>query len=126
MLILYLTALFFVLISLRLVWLSVFTHILPVRKEVGLYVKTVAIYTIFLGLALLPVALIQSFGPDIPKPWLSWSIIAICVVFVIMRIFRGFSIAKPFLSIRIDYIIAYFCALEILPVALLLKVSGYF
>jgi len=120
------TAAFFILITLRLVWLSVFTHILPVRKEVGLYVKTVAISTIFLGLALLPVALIESFGPAIPKHWLNGAILTICVVFVILRIFRGFSIAKPFLSIRIDYIIAYFCALEILPVAILLKVSGFF
>lgn len=122
----YWTGLIFLAIIIRLLWLSLFTLILPVRKEVGLYIKTVAMYTIFLGIALLPIAFIQSFSPDIPRQWILWVVVAIYAVFVILRVFRGFSIAKPYLSIRIDYIIAYFCALEILPVVLLLKVSGFF
>jgi len=114
----------FGLICLRIGLLAAFSFILPDYKSVMLYPKTVAIFSIFLGFAFLPIGLLLSFNSSIPiRLILTFSVI-VFGIFVITRFYRGFGIAKPQFITRKDYFFLYFCALEILPIVLIFRAFG--
>ncbi len=104
---------------------SVILHLLDflflTRNGFSSYVFTVFLYNKMIGFLLLPIIAVLPFVPKHITPYLFVAGIGIILLLYIIRVFKGLQLGiKNRLSIF--YLILYLCALEILPVLLILKV----
>lgn len=103
-------------------FLYLFDFLFLTRSAFTSYVFTVFIYNKIVGFLLLPIISILPFVPSHITPWLFVTGGLIVVILYIFRVFKGVQLCfKNRLSIF--YLILYLCALEILPVSILLKVA---
>ncbi|MFM1876067.1 MAG: hypothetical protein RL266_1804 [Bacteroidota bacterium] len=75
------------------------------------------------GLFLLPISLMLFYNESIPFHWLATIGIAISVLFYIQGLLRGMQLALYTARISILHLFYYFCALEILPVFVLIRLT---
>lgn len=73
-----------------------------------------------LGVLLLPLAIALQFS-RYPTEWFLYPAIILCGIFYILRFVRGFIISAIEQNVGIVYIFLYLCALEILPLLVLIK-----
>jgi hypothetical protein len=89
------------------------------------YLFIVFIYNKMVGFVLLPIIAILPFVPGNVTPYLIYAGGLIIIILYLFRVFKGLQLGiKNRLSIF--YLILYLCALEILPVLVLLKVTKPF
>ncbi len=101
--------------------LMILGNIFMLSKSTGLYSFTVMIFNLFIGIILLPVNFLASFGPD--------NIISFVLIFttiflalmLFVRTFRGIFIVSEYFSDRIFQIFIYLCAFEVAPVLILIR-----
>lgn len=73
-----------------------------------------------LGVILFPMIILIQFS-KYPAEWFLYPAVIICGGFYVMRLFRGFVISVLEQNVGILYIFLYLCALEILPLLVLVK-----
>lgn len=98
-------------------FLSFTTKTLELNNE---YTFNIFIYCQTLGVILLPLAICVQFS-KYPTEWFLYPAITLCGLFYALRFVRGFIISAIEQNVGIVYIFLYLCALEILPLLVLIK-----
>lgn len=84
------------------------------------YLFTVFVFSQTVGIVLFPLVVCMQFT-TFPAEWFLYPALIICLGFYALRMFRGFIISVTEQNIGILYIFLYLCALEILPLLVLIK-----
>lgn len=97
-------------------------YVFLVRDEFDEYIHNVRVYNKNIGLFLFPIIIIYPFIADAAKPYILYAGFLIIGTLILLRIHRGFQIIMK-KGVSIFYLILYLCAIEILPVLLLIKLA---
>lgn len=117
--------LFFILITTfiyltKIVFTLILAHITS-SYEIGKeYVFNLFVFCQIAGIILFPVVVFIQFS-KYPAEWFLYPGLIVCASIYMLRIFRGFVISALEQNIGILYIILYLCALEILPLLVLVR-----
>ena len=84
------------------------------------YLFNVFVFAQTIGIVIFPLIVCLQFT-KYPAEWFLYPALIICAGFYGLRMFRGFIISTAEQSIGILYIFLYLCALEILPMLVLIK-----
>jgi hypothetical protein len=84
------------------------------------YLFNVFVFSQTIGVILFPIIVCLEFT-KYPAEWFLYPALIICGAFYGLRLFRGFIISATEQNIGILYIFIYLCALEILPMLVLIK-----
>ncbi len=96
--------------------------IFPIEKEIKLYNFTIMVFGIILGLLLLPSNLLITYAPpEIARIGVYVAVGAILAIYL-FRSLRGLAIGSRYLMLHKFHFLLYLCAVEILPVIVLLKI----
>lgn len=98
-------------------------YVFLVKDEFDEYIHNVRLYNKNIGLFLFPVIIVYPFIGDPAKPYIIYSGFLIIGMLILLRIHRGFQIIMK-KGVSIFYLILYLCAIEILPVLLLIKFAA--
>ena len=91
------------------------------NEELGKeYIFNVFVFAQTIGIIIFPFIICMQFA-DYPKEWFLYPALVICGGFYALRMVRGFIMASVEQNIGIVYIFLYLCALEILPMLVLIK-----
>ncbi len=104
----------------KLVTNYVISYATATRELNNEYTFNVFIYCQTLGVVLLPLVICIQFS-KYPTEWFLYPAMIICGLFYILRFARGFIISAIEQNIGVVYIFLYLCALEILPLLVLIK-----
>lgn len=95
--------------------------LISANNELGKeYLFSVFIFSQTLGIAIFPLIVCLQFT-KYPAEWFLYPALIICAGFYGLRLFRSFIISSTEQNIGILYIFIYICALEILPLLVLIK-----
>ncbi|MFK7980960.1 MAG: DUF4271 domain-containing protein [Saprospiraceae bacterium] len=95
--------------------------VFPISKEIKLYSFSIMVFSIILGIVLLPVNILAAFAPiGLAKIAILGGLGAIIATYL-FRSIRGISIASKYIMLHSFHFLLYLCAVEILPVVVLLK-----
>lgn len=98
-------------------------NIFPIDKEIKLYSFTIMIFSIILGIVLLPLNILIAFAPVGLTKMFVWGGLGAILAFYIFRSLRGLAIGSKYLMLHKFHFLLYLCAIEILPIIILLKFS---
>lgn len=96
--------------------------IFPINKEIKLYSFTIMIFSIILGIILLPINTVLAFAPESIANLTAKVALGAILAIYIFRSLRALSIASRYLVLHKFHFFLYLCAVEIAPVIILLKV----
>lgn len=111
------TAIFFI----KHLILSMIGVVFPVEKEARLYNFLIIVFSIIIGLILVPVNILLAYGPETITPYLfyfAWGTLGFTYLF---RYLRGLVIANRFVAFHRFHFLLYICTVEIAPVLFLVK-----
>ncbi len=118
----FLTALtIFVIYAVKLLTVHVTGVIFETRKEVEEYIISVLLFCNSVGLFLLPVVICITFLRQINPSVFIYTGTLLFVIFLITRIVRGLIIGLKSKRVSKFYLFLYLCTLEIMPLALMVK-----
>ncbi len=101
--------------------LKVIEIVFPVEKEVRLYNFTIIVFSMILGMFLVPLNTLLAYGPqEMAKPVFYGAVSLIGLIYL-YRAFRGILIGARFLSLHKFHFLLYICAIEIAPLVVLWK-----
>jgi len=95
--------------------------IFPISKEIKLYSFTIMIFSIVLGIALLPINIFAAFAPEGLTKMAIWIGLGSILAIYSFRSLRGLSIGSRYMMLHSFHFLLYLCAVEILPVLILVK-----
>lgn len=91
------------------------------NEELGKeYLFNVYVFSQTIGIVLFPIVICLQFT-KYPEEWFLYPAMIICGGFYALRMFRGFVLSASEQNVGILYIFLYLCALEILPLLILIK-----
>ncbi len=97
-------------------------RVFPVAKEMGQYSFTVMVFSILLGIFLVPItAILMNSGAPMAS-FVIYTTIGIMVVVLLFRILRSLFLASKYISFHKFHFFMYLCTVEIAPVLILLKI----
>ncbi len=106
---------------LKYLLLGILHLIFPISKEVKQYSFTITIFSIILGIILIPFNVFIAFAQsEMTKFGIICAIVAIACVYL-FRILRGIFIASKFLAFHKFHFFMYICTVEIAPMVILVK-----
>lgn len=111
----------FVLVKKLILWLL--AQVFELRQELKLHHFNLNILQSVAGLVLLPITLILYFSPQIPNQLIAYVGIAVGGFFYLKGLQRGFSVAINSPALSTLHLFYYFCALEILPAFVLIRIA---
>jgi len=95
--------------------------VFPISKEIKLYSFSIMVFSIILGIALLPINILAAFAPEGVLKIAIWGGLGAILAFYIFRSLRGLSIGSRYIMLHSFHFLLYLCAVEILPVIVLVK-----
>lgn len=95
--------------------------VFPISKEIKLYSFSIMVFSIILGIVLLPINILAAFASEDFLKIAIWGGLGAILAFYIFRSLRGLSIGSKYLMLHSFHFLLYLCAVEILPVVVLLK-----
>jgi hypothetical protein len=101
--------------------LRLLTFIFPIKKEMSTYQFTIVIFNIVLGLFLAIAVLFFAYAPSESTKYLMYGSLGLIAIAYLFRNLRGMFIANRFLSRHKFHFLLYLCAVEIAPIAVILK-----
>jgi hypothetical protein len=101
--------------------LNILGGIFPIEKEIRLYSLTIIVFSIVLGICLLPVNLLLAFAPDSTQEIVVYVAIFIIAGIYIFRTLRGLFIGNKFLLFHKFHFLLYICTVELAPIAIIVK-----
>lgn len=102
--------------------LKLLEAILPVRKELRLYGFTIIIFSIALGILLIPFNLLIAYGPESTVSGVVTMALITTGLIYVFRFFRGVFIGLRFVALHLFHFLLYICTVEIAPVLIAAKV----
>ncbi len=107
----------------RHTFLKIIAAIFPFFKEVNLYIFTITIFHLAMGLLLVPFVVFIAFAPDSMQTIALYAGLGLVGFIYILRSVRGLMIAtKQILEYRFHFLL-YLCAVEIAPMLILIKLG---
>lgn len=101
--------------------MKVLEAVLPVKKELRLYSFTIIIFSIALGILLIPFNLLIAYGPAEAVPGvITLALVAIALVMG-FRFVRGIFIGARALAANLFHFLLYICTVEIAPALIIAK-----
>jgi hypothetical protein len=97
-------------------------YIFMVREEFSEYIHNIHLFNKNIGLLLFPIVIVFPYINDFFKPFVFYLGISVVILMLVLRTFRGIQIIMR-KGVSTFYLILYLCAVEILPVLLLVKIS---
>lgn len=110
----------------RRLLLKSFALIFPVKKTLEFYLFNQSIFNVFLGILLVPFAIILAFSNNVLSYFTVVSIIFIVLIKLLLMAYRGLNIGKPYLELYKFHFILYICTFEIVPLLILYKIISSF
>ncbi len=101
--------------------LSIIGLIFPIQKETAFYSFVIMIFSIIIGLLLVPVNLGLAYGPASTREGLLYGALLAIGLIYLYRVLRGLIIANRFLLFHKFHFLLYICSVEIAPVMILVK-----
>lgn len=98
-------------------------YVFLVQEAFDEYLHNINLFNKNIGLFLFPIVIIYPFIHVVLQPFILYTGLGIVLILFLLRTHRGFQIILK-KGISFFYLILYLCAVEILPVLLLLKYSG--
>ena len=95
--------------------------VFPIGKEIKLYSFSVMVFSIILGIVLLPINILAAFATEEVIKVAIWGGLGAILAFYLFRSLRGLSIGSRYIMSHSFHFLLYLCAVEILPVVVLLK-----
>jgi len=95
--------------------------VFPIKKEMATYQFTVLIFNIVLGFFLAIAVLFLAYAPDETTKYLLYGTLGLIALTYLFRNLRGMFIANRFLSNHKFHFLLYLCAVEIAPIAVIVK-----
>jgi len=95
--------------------------IFPISKEIKLYSFTIMIFSIILGLVLLPINIFAAFVAEEGTQIAIWIGLGAILAIYSFRSLRGLSIGSRYMMLHSFHFLLYLCAIEILPILVLIK-----
>lgn len=95
--------------------------VFPISKEIKLYSFSIMVFSIILGIALLPINILAAFAPEGVMKTAIWGGLGAILAIYLFRSLRGLSIASRYMMLHSFHFLLYLCAVEILPIVVLLK-----
>lgn len=95
--------------------------VFPISKEIKLYSFSVMVFSIILGIILLPVNILGAFAPEGLAKIAIWGGLGAILAIYLFRSLRGLSVGSRYIMLHSFHFLLYLCAVEILPVVVLLK-----
>jgi len=96
-------------------------QLFPFSKEIKLYSFTIMIFSIILGVILLPVNIFAAFTAESLRNVVIWGGLGAILATYSFRSLRGFSIGSKHVMLHSFHFLLYLCAIEILPIIVILK-----
>jgi hypothetical protein len=106
----------------KIILLHFTSALLPIQKEVNLYVFTIIVFASVFGLFLLPMNLLLLYGPENYMGALQSVFLFILLILLTYRAIRGVFLASKFLAFNKLHFLLYICSTEIAPIVILTKV----
>jgi hypothetical protein len=94
-----------------------------VKEEFDEYVHNIRLFNKNIGLFLFPIVIVYPFIVDPIRPYILYTGLLVIASLFILRIYRGFQIIIK-KGVSVFYLILYLCAIEILPVLLMIKLAA--
>ncbi len=95
--------------------------VFPISKEVKLYSFSIMVFSIILGIVLLPINILAAFVPAGLIKIAIWGGLGAILAIYLFRSLRGLSIGSKYMMLHSFHFLLYLCAVEILPIVVLLK-----
>ena len=95
--------------------------VFPIGKEIKLYSFSIMVFSIILGIVLLPINILAAFATEGLIKIAIWGGLGAILAFYLFRSLRGLSIGSRYIMSHSFHFLLYLCAVEILPVVVLLK-----
>ncbi len=93
----------------------------PIKKEISLYNFSIVVFNVIIGLAVIPFSAFMAFGPDDMFRMIFWTAAGFIGIALAFRQLRGLFISGKYLSLYKFHFLLYLCAVEIVPVVVLMK-----
>jgi hypothetical protein len=107
----------------RHTFLKIIASIFPFFKEINLYIFTITIFHLAMGLLLVPFVIFIAFAPASMQAIALYGGLGLVGLIYILRSIRGLMIAtKNILEYRFHFLL-YLCAVEIAPLLILIKLG---
>lgn len=103
--------------------LRLLAFIFELRSELKIHSYNLNIFIATVGVTLLPLTLLLFFSPSLPTNVIAYAGIGLGVLFHLKGLQRGFSVAFNSSHVSTLHLFYYFCALEILPVFVLIRIA---
>ncbi len=97
-------------------------RVFPVAKEMEQYSFTVMVFSILLGIFLVPVTAILMNSEGAMASFVIYMTVGILVVVLLFRVLRSLFLASKYISFHKFHFFMYLCTVEITPVLILLKI----
>ena len=101
--------------------LSIAGFVFPVYKEIRQYTFTIIVFSIILGLLLLPFNILIAYAPTDMATYLIYLAFLAIILVYLFRTLRGVLIASKYISLHKFHFFMYLCAVEIAPLLVLFK-----
>ncbi len=101
--------------------IKLFGYIFKVQREANDYMMTIFLFCNTLGLFMLPIVVGLTFVKQVSPLVFIYSGIGVIVTFFLIRMIRGLILGLNSSEISKIYLFMYLCTLEILPIAIMVK-----
>ncbi len=106
--------------ALKIITSKVLSMVLLARTETDEYIFNIFLSTNAAGLFLFPIIVCSEYS-QLPVHYFLYAGITILLVFYLIRVFKGLAIAYVGGRFSIFHLFLYFCALEVLPLIVIIK-----
>ena len=96
-------------------------NVFPISKEIKLYSFSIMLFSIILGIVLLPINLTAAFATENLAQTAIWIGLGAILVTYLYRSLRGLSVGSKYIMLHTFHFLLYLCAVEILPIIVLIK-----
>lgn len=108
-------------VGFKLVLLTLVGRIYPLRKELSRYTFVLMVFSILVGVLLVPVNLLISYAPEDYRPlFLLGSLVVLAIVYL-LHLVRGLFIANYYVGSRPLHFLLYICTIEVAPLLLVYR-----
>lgn len=95
--------------------------LLPIQKEIGLYIFTIVVFAAVFGILILPFNVVLLYGPEDSADIVQFGLLSLIVVMMIFRCLRTLYISSRFLLLNKFHFLLYICSVEVAPVLILIR-----
>lgn len=106
--------------TIKIIVFKVLSRVLMARNETDEYIFNIFLSTNAAGLFLFPIIVCSEYS-QLPVHYFVYAGIAVLLVFYLIRIFKGLVIAYVGGRFSVFHLFLYFCALELLPLIVIIK-----